>query len=558
MKSGTAILTSLAGLMLASTAHAQWRTTSYTLKPGWVSMYLNGDATWRTPDQHFAAMPDVEEVWRWNPNPSQVQFTASPGEPTQGTPEWSVWRRGQPQYSDLALLTGQTSYLVKLRAGAPQITLPLKQRVQPPRLDWVRTGANLLGFPTRQNGAAYPSFTSYLSTFPAALAQPNKVFRYNGGPLDASNPVRVFTPSSERLDATQAYWFEAKAVSDFFGPLHLTLSDPDGLEFGTTASSITLTVRNRTAVTQTLTFAPLPSEAPPPGQTPIQGPVALTRRTINESTGETSHLPVDAPFTAMVTAGNSLTITFGVNRAAMSGPAGSFFASLLRMTDAANMMDVHLPVSAGSASFAGLWVGDAQLTDVESKVPGFTGTAAARPFPLRWILHVDDAGRATFLSQACIGVLTGVEGAVGVGTAESVLATDKLGSAIRLTAAHMPLDRTILTAGSFGPGGSITGTIGLPFNDPVNPFIHQFHPDHDNRDARFNPVGAGVESWNVSRAVTFTFASSPPAGANGTWGSRLLTGTCAETYTGLRKDTVTATGTFTLRRISDIGTLTRP
>ncbi len=546
----------LATLLAAGPASAQWRTTTYTLKPGWNAIWLNGDATYLTPDAHFAGQADIEELWRWNPNPDAVQFTDSPAEPAPGTPEWSVWRRGQAQYSDLALLAGQAAYLVKLRDGAPQQTLTLKQRVEPPRTLWRRSGANLLAFPTKKNGAAFPTVGSYFGTFADATSA--KIYRYNGGALGAANPVRVVSTASERLDATQAYWFEAKAVSDFMGPIHITTSNPGGLHFGTMGSTITVTLRNRTAASQTLTFQPVASEAPPSGQAPIAGPVALARREFDGGAGTSSDVPLAGPWSVTLPAGASAGVVFTVDRTAMAGPAGSLFASILRVTDAANMMDVNLPVTAGSASLSGLWVGDAELTDVESKVPGFTGTATARPFPLRWIIHVDDSGRATFLSQAYLGVLAGVDGAAGVGTAESVLAADKLGSAIRLTAAHMPLDRTILTAGSFAPGGSVTGTIGLPFNDPVNPFVHQFHPDHDNRDARFAPVSAGVESWNVSRAVTFTFAASPPAGANASWGSRLLTGTCSETYTGLRKDTVTATGTFTLRRISDIGTLTTP
>jgi hypothetical protein len=107
MKLPSLSLYAAAGAALVSPAQAQWLSTSYTLKSGSNAICLRGDATWLTPDQHFAAFPNVEEVWRWNPNPSQVQFTTSPSQPTPGTPEWSVWRRGQPQNSDLALMTGQ-------------------------------------------------------------------------------------------------------------------------------------------------------------------------------------------------------------------------------------------------------------------------------------------------------------------------------------------------------------------------------------------------------------------------------------------------------------------
>ena len=550
------VLFTLAALVTTTPALAQWRSTTYTLKAGWNAIWLNGDATYLTPENHFSGQPDIVEIWRWNPNPDSVQFIESPAEPTQGTPEWSVWRRDQPQYSDLTLLTGQSAYLVKLRDGAPQQTLTLKQRVEPPRVAWRRGGANLLAFPTKKNVSSFPAITTYFSTFPDATA--SKIYRYNGGPLNAANPVRIVTPATERIDSTQAYWFEAKTVSDFMGPVHITTSNPKGLLFGDAGSTVTVTLRNRTNASQTLTFTPVSSESPPVGQSAIAGPVALLRQEFHADTAEYTQVPLSAPWSVTLPPGAAAGVVLTVDRTALTGPSGSLFASILRITDAANIMDVNLPVTAGSASLSGLWVGDAELTNVESKVPGYAGTATGRPFPLRWIVHVDGSGRATLLSQAFLGVLNGVDNAVGVATSESSLKADQRGSAIRLTAAHLPLDRAILAAGGFGPGGTVTGTIGLPFNDPVNPFVHAYHPDHDNRDARFNPVSAGVESWNVSRAVTFSFSGTPPPGANTTWGSRLLTGTCSETFTGLRKDPVTATGTVTFRRISDIGTLTTP
>lgn len=83
-------------LVFASSTRAQWQTPSYALKGGWNSIYLHGDATHATLDQLFAANPEVIEVWRWNPNPTQAQFQASPLIPSAGTPEWTKWIRGAP------------------------------------------------------------------------------------------------------------------------------------------------------------------------------------------------------------------------------------------------------------------------------------------------------------------------------------------------------------------------------------------------------------------------------------------------------------------------------
>jgi hypothetical protein len=78
-------------------AHAQWITESYALKGGWNAIYLHGDATHDTPAGLFASGDglNIEEVWRWNPNPNQVQFTTSPQLPSPGTPEWSLLNNEQ-------------------------------------------------------------------------------------------------------------------------------------------------------------------------------------------------------------------------------------------------------------------------------------------------------------------------------------------------------------------------------------------------------------------------------------------------------------------------------
>lgn len=72
------LLLSLISLALSTFGHAQWQTTSYTLQGGWNSIYLHGDASHATPDTLFANHPEVLEVWRWNPNPNQVQFISTP------------------------------------------------------------------------------------------------------------------------------------------------------------------------------------------------------------------------------------------------------------------------------------------------------------------------------------------------------------------------------------------------------------------------------------------------------------------------------------------------
>jgi hypothetical protein len=547
-------LTILGSLLFALTAHAQWQSTTYTLKSGWNSIYLHGDASHATPDELFAAYPAVTEVWRWNPNPTQVQFTTSPQIPSAGTPEWSVWRRDGTA-SSLGQMGGQTAYLVKCSANT---TAAIIQKILPPRAVWVRNGANLLGFPSYLNGSTAPTMGAYFSTFPAAIATNTKIYKYAGGELGPGTPVQVFSPSTEKLDRNQAYWFQSAVVGNFYAPIEITPSNANGLVFGRTGSMVTVRLYNRTAATVTLSITPTASAAAPSGQTAITGPVPLV---LLNADGPSTALTVGSAITQVVGPQGSVEMTFGIDRAAMSGTT-AYYASLLRITDSGNLLDVSLPVSATPASMAGLWVGDAQVSAVTSKVAGSPGATTPRPFPLRIILHVDDAGTARLLSQVFMGTLAGAGNPFGLCTHETGLKQDAKADARRMSVVHLPLDTVTSTgSGSVASGSTLIRTVSIPFNDPTNPFVHTYHPDHDNLDARPDGtrtvLGPGVESHSITRQCSFEFSSAAPEGLGSLgWGSTVIGGTYTEEMTGLHKETITISGAFTLRRASEEGAIT--
>lgn len=540
-----------------TTARAQWQTTTYTLKGGWNAIYLTGDAPQDTLTNLFPA--EVVEVWRWNTNPTQVQFMESPSTPSAGTPEWSVWKRGFPQDSDYSQLTGQTAYLVKCSgttantyiAAIPQIPLP-------PRATWVRNGANLMGFPSKLNGT-YPTISNYFATFPAAIAANTKVFKYIGGELSAGNPIQVFSNLSEPLDRTKAYWFSAEVVENFQTPLEINLSNSAGIDFGRSGSIITVRIRNRSATAVTLTLAAVNSILSPSGQTAILAPVPLTRRVFNTTTLVWDAIPITAAYDEIIPGLGTVELQFGIDRGAMTGDSNSLYASFLRLTDGGNLMDVMLPARAQQSILTGLWAGDILVSAVNSKAPGSPGNTTPEPFKLRTLLHLDTGGTARLLSQVFLGQLAVLPNDVGICTLESLLKQDAKANAQRLVAAHMPLDQIITGSGTMAVPGSLACTITVPFNDPTNPFVHQYHPDHDNKNARFQAVGAGVESYNITRTCTFTFTATPPPGSGVTsgWGSSVLGGTYSETIAGLHKEPITLSGIFELQRASEIGTLSQ-
>ena len=550
-------LAAAASLALAVPAslHAQWKTETYTLKGGWNAIWLHGDASHATPAELFAAYPAVLEIWRWNPNPDQVQYTDSPSSPDATSSEWTIWNREDADEQQLTALVGQSAYLVRCSgASTTTTTVSIPQRPRPPAATWLVSGANFLGFPS--DTSSPPILSSYFSTFTAATTSPSKIYKYIGGDLGSTNPLQV-SATAERLDRNTAYWFEAQVVGDFTGPLRYELPGTDGLAFGRTGNLITLGVNNRSTSAVTLTFSTATSEPAPTGQTGITGPVPLTRRTFDSATSTYTETPVVGEFTVSVPASGRVDVEFGLDRSQLTGDSSALYASFLRVKDSARLSDVLLPVSAQTATPAGLWVGQVDVSTVTSTVAGSPGDTTTRSFPLRVLLHVDADGTTRLLSQAFVGTLAAEGNLLGVCTRESALLADKKSEALRLVSSTMPLDRAIVGTGSFAIGATLAHTVTIPFDDPTNPFVHAYHPDHDNRDARFAPLGAGVESYDLTRRLTFTFTSSPPNGSTiGGWGSTIYGGTYAETVEGLNKNPLTVGGTFTLRRVSEIAEIT--
>ncbi len=545
-------------LGLAPAARAQWQSVTYTLHGGWNAIYLHGDASHASIETLLTGHSEIVSIWRWNPNPNPIQFSASSLAPANGTPEWSVWTRNGTA-NTLSKLSGPSAYLVECTGAVTNTySIAIVHKVQPPSTTWVRNGANLLGFPTRL-GTSYPTLSAYFATFPVAIATNTRIYKYEGGPLSAANPIQIFSPAVEALDRTKAYWFEAAVVSDFYAPLEVNSSNLDGLIYGRAGSLITVRVRNRTAANVNLTVQPVDSAPAPTGQNQITAPVPLTYRTFNATTAAYEYTPVTTAIGVVIGAQSSVELNFGVDRSRITGAGDALYASLLRFTEGGNLMDVYLPVSAQVTSLAGLWIGDVAVTNVQSNVPGSPGTAASRAFPLRVLLHVDDTGTARLLSQVFLGKLAAATNPVGLCTFEAGLKADEKATARRFTAAHLPLDTIVATgSGSVALGQTLVRTVPLPYNAPTNPYVHTYHPDHDNRNARFTAnLPAGVESPTISRVCNFVFAATAPAGTSPLgWGSSVLGGTYSETVTGLHQAPVTVTGTFELRRVSELGSIT--
>jgi hypothetical protein len=171
------------------------------------------------------------------------------------------------------------------------------------------------------------------------------------------------------------------------------------------------------------------------------------------------------------------------------------------------------------------------------------------------LVHRSAAGETYLLQQAFMGSNGST---LSLATAENLFPAGTVPTS-RVSVASFPNNTVILGTGSVGTSGTLSFPVLLGYNADANPFVHRFHPDHDNLDARFTTLlPAGRESLTVNRTVTLTFLSSLPGVTDAAWGVTMLGGTYVETVTGLRAVPLTVKGVFVLNRVSDVATLLKP
>ena len=181
--------------------------------------------------------------------------------------------------------------------------------------------------------------------------------------------------------------------------------------------------------------------------------------------------------------------------------------------------------------------------------------STASQFQLRLIVHRDSTGATRLVQQ----VYVGSDGSsTTLATAENLFPST-LQPSSRLSSAHFPADFVKLGTGSLAASGLVSFEVLLDYDADTNPFVHRYHPDHDNLDARFETkLTNGRESFTVRRVVALDFKSTLPGVTDPSWGITMLGGTYTETVTGLRSTPLTTQGTFILYRVADGPTLLTP
>lgn len=528
-----------------------------------------------------------------------------------------------PGLTELRHLRGNTAYLVKVDDSAPTFTWNLKGRPVAPRYTWTTTGLNFLGFPTPSVDP--PSFATFLSRAPHLRQNAQIFEYTGGvlGPANPAQVFGLRTTEVTRGEAY--WIRSGDVFNHYFGPFDVVMRESDGVDFGETGGQVQFRLRNQTADEIVVNLALVASEAAPDGQDAVAGEVPVLVRGALDTTNLTHAFDVLATVPQSWTLapkgqlGSEAEVVIGVNRSEMGGDPGDPFAGILRFTDSAGLSQVDIPVTAEAASTAGLWMGGATVTSVahylktfakadteaefeallarlglENGVDGFTyewveetgrvlvyggpeglggsylldgpiktnpGTVAA-PFPLRLIVH-HDGTTARLMQRAYVGL--GLASDVVVATQQDFLSPDALQAARRVSAVHLPATAGNVPwnfSGDLARGETLTVNVDLSYDDPAsNPFLHGYHPDHDNLQADFTSAeDRGRESYTVRRTLRLTVKTPADDFESLTSGGRVLHGDYAETvaFLGEGDDSLTfdALGSFTLRRILEVSHLT--
>jgi len=575
---------------------AQWLSRTISLQPGWNAVFLEAEPSPNTCDDVFAGIP-VEAVCSWRPRQSAVQYIQNPDEVLADSDDWLVYFPPSTPASALTtlhIIEGGKPYLIKLGGGAPvDWTFLGRPVVRPPA--WLADSFNLVGLPVATAGG--PTFQDLFAASEAHAGQP--IYRLSGAEW-----TLVGTPATARPTRAEAFWVYTEGPSDYAGPLRLTLPQRTGLNYSDILTELTVVLENETAATATCTISPRNSAAPPnPDEPALAGAVPLSCWDYENFQWNflTAAVAVDVP------AGEKYRLRLAVRRADMApytpkqGAADHLYQGFVKAAYGDGNV-VLIPVTArglGAAARkyaakdedphlrAGLWLGYA-LVDQVSEPAGDNPdlpTPTASEFQFRLVVHVDAAGTARLLQQVVQMWRPGTYAPdpddpsleVVDQPGEYVLITDEAllasfeGATLR---DGVPVGRRVSTA-AFGfrepvemtgvfptPGDPITTvdcTVELDYDDPVNPFKHKYHPDHDNLGASFDeehPLAEGKESYTVTREIELAFTADDPDGLGlAGWGDNQIGGAYRETIAGIHRDPIHAEGTFRLRRVSTVAEL---
>lgn len=383
-------------LLSASSLSAQWLTQTNSLKGGWNTVYLSVDASYAPIDTVVAGNTDIQEIWLWNPPTASQQFITSPSVPITGAAGWTKWTRALGSLSPLQRLAPNAAYYVRVSESVTSSVWRVKGVPVAPIYQWLSSGLNFIGF-------SVPNPTTYEAFFNPvpSLLQNAEIFRSDGGAFGSYNPQRVFDMARTTIRPGEAVWMRVPSTYNrYFGPFEVNLPSIQGVNFGTQATKVSVRLRNQLPYTNVITLSLRQSELPPTGQLLYQGvPPLVVRGQLNATSLTYSAIllnvdaglnPGDSPIQwALPPAGQpgaDMEVVIGLMRGQISSPPGTPLGGILTFSDSSGLIQVNVAVSAAAQSPAGLWVGDAEVSQVSQNRKSYLRNPDGSPTQgRRWV-----------------------------------------------------------------------------------------------------------------------------------------------------------------------------
>ena len=569
----------------ASAVHGQWIEQDVNLKKGWNAVHLKVNPA-ETACSSVFSNSAVKTVSWYNREQRDDGSGIAP------TVTMLNWYRTNASASTFGRVIGGYSYLVEATANA---TITVRGTPARPRTKLWLGESNLVGLWLPPNADAF--YTDYYDGMLDKLAG-NPVYTVNATTGDEQR----WNLSAKIPAANPAIWLatQGAGTADWMGPLEVTLSTvSEILDWDEDTEVRRVTVKNVSTIARPVRLDLESSLTPPSGQGTLAGQISLLKEEIDWTAGYPRRVyePCAFPIVTNLAAGASVEFGFRPNLEAMP-PAEGAYQGVLVIDDAGVVVN-GVAVSTGivqhrvglkangslaeTRASAGLWYGNVTLMGVNRAKP-MTSLSdentwnskaiqpATQPFSFRLIVHVDAHGTAKVLKEVFVASETADD-------AEPVLLVSRKDAVNyrnghpnakirRLSSANFPFfgDPQEMEGGDFAKAGEqLVCDFAQLWNDKVNPFVHDFHPSHDNKTFRNKIMydkgngdeGIGdFESWSVRRKMILTFAAEDPLGANVDWNGTVTGGHYREEVSTLHETPIYAEGSFRLTRLVTTPNLT--
>ena len=481
-------------------------------------------------------------------------------------PGYRMWRRDDPGASSFA---GVPADSVLVCFATNTYSGSLRGTPVAPRITWHKSATNetmnLVGFST-WGETTTDGYFSGIDVGPGSF--------YVFGGEDTTKPFVMLSTLAGTMTFTNGSVLavDSSKISDWSGVLNV--SPRDGVDFGAELTQSVLDIRNDGATNRTVSVR-MHGTATASTALPVGLYVRLSGA--GAAKGEWAAFDTNSRLERDVPAGETLHVTFALDRTRLSTAAGQEYGALLeiRDEDGGSRMRVTVPITAKTGASAsvvqtwprGVWIASAELDMVtymltrdDSKGAGGTGDVpAGGKMNVRLPLYVDADGNMSMLQRVWYGrdtngVLRAYSGAV-------TSASEPLTDIKRFSSPFLPTDQPVLAmSGVFG--GQSTCPFTVSETSKINPMRHARHPMHDGLSFDFSkaaPSGDSLtnyvstvkpEVFSITNSVVFTWDEHDGSKWNP---EEKLTGDLVWEFGGLRHEgPVRAKGRFVMERVSPV------